>query len=141
MKVAIRRVSLASLAKFGCLLGMVAAFLPSLLCGLIGLSLANLLRRWLEGWQEMTISLLGQEIARLDLVDLLALDRLLELLQILTSASGAVLALAVLTLAVVSSVLLAVIIALVGLVYNLLAGATGGLIVEMSAVNRTEDAE
>lgn len=141
MKVAIRRVSLASLAKFGCLLGMVAAFLPSLLCGLIGLSLANLLRRWLEGWQEMTISLLGQEIARLDLVDLLALDRLLEVLQVLTSASGAVLALAVLTLAVVSSVLLAVITALVGLVYNLLAGATGGLIVEMSAVNRTEDAE
>ena len=37
MNVAIRRVSLASLGKFGCLLGVVAAFLPSLLCGLAGL--------------------------------------------------------------------------------------------------------
>jgi hypothetical protein len=141
MKVAIRRVSLASLGKFGCLLGVVAAFLPSLLCGLAGLGLSTLAHRWLESWQEVNISLLGQEIARFDLVHLLGLDKLLQALQVLTTASLPVLILAVLTMALVSGILLAIIIALVGLVYNLLAAATGGLVVEMNAVGSRENAE
>ena len=61
MKVAIHRINLASLGKFGCLLGAVAALLPSLLCGLAALGLVGLVLNWLEGWQELTISLLGQE--------------------------------------------------------------------------------
>jgi hypothetical protein len=44
-------------------------------------------------------------------------------------------------MALVVGLLLAIIIALVGLVYNLLASATGGLIVEMSAVGKQESAE
>ena len=55
------------------------------------------------------------------------------------SASLPVLALAVLVMALVSGVLLAIIIALVGLVYNLLAAATGGLGVEMRACDRQPD--
>jgi len=39
MKVAIQRINLPSLGKMGCLLGAVAAFLPSLLCGLLGVGL------------------------------------------------------------------------------------------------------
>jgi hypothetical protein len=140
MKVAIRRVSLVSLGKFGCLLGVVAAFLPSLLCGLAGLGLAKLVHRWLEGWQEVTIALLGQEVARFDLVHLVGLDRLLATLQVLTTASLPVLLLAVLAMALVSGVVLAVMIALVGLVYNLLAAGTGGLVVEMDGVSKQEDA-
>ena len=141
MKVAIRRVSLASLAKFGCLLGVVAAFLPSLLCGLAGLGLSKLAHRWLESWQEVNISLLGQEVARFDLVQMLGLDKLLQVLQVLTTASLPVLILAVLAMALVSGILLAIIIALVGLVYNLLAAGTGGLVVEMNAVGRREGTE
>lgn len=140
MKVAIRRVSLVSLGKFGCLLGVVAAFLPSLLCGLAGLGLAKLVHRWLEGWQEVTIALLGQEVARFDLVHLVGLDRLLATLQVLTTASLPVLLLAVLAMALVSGAVLAVMIALVGLVYNLLAAGTGGLVVEMDGVSKQEDA-
>ena len=141
MKVAIRRVSLASLGKFGCLLGVVAAFLPSLLCGLAGLGLSKAAHRWLESWQEVNISLLGQELARLDLVHMLGLDKLLQVLQVLTTASLPVLILAVLAMALVSGILLAIIIALVGLVYNLLAAGTGGLVVEMHAVGRRDGAE
>jgi hypothetical protein len=140
MKVAIRRVSLVSLGKFGCLLGVVAAFLPSLLCGLAGLGLAKLVHRWLEGWQEVTIALLGQEVARFDLVHLVGLDRLLATLQVLTTASLPVLLLAVLAMALVSGAILAVTIALVGLVYNLLAAGTGGLVVEMDSISKREDA-
>lgn len=140
MKVAIRRVSLVSLGKFGCLLGVVAAFLPSLLCGLAGLGLAKLVHRWLAGWQEVTIALLGQEVARFDLVHLVGLDQLLATLQVLTTASLPVLLLAVLAMALVSGAILAVTIALVGLVYNLLAAGTGGLVVEMDSISKREDA-
>ena len=48
--VALRRFSLGSLGKFGCLLGAVAAILPSLLCGLLGLASASMLLGWLESW-------------------------------------------------------------------------------------------
>lgn len=134
MKVAIRRIGLASLGKLGCLLGVVAVFLPSLLCGLSGLGLTGLIRRWLETWQEVTITLLGKEVASLDLVQLLGLEELLDLLQALASASGPLLFLTVLVLALISGALLAVIVILVGLAYNLLAKASGGLVVEMAAV-------
>ena len=141
MKVAIRRIQLTSLGKIGCLLGVVAAFLPSLLCGLLALGLAGLLRGWLEGWQDLTISLLGQEVARVDLVQFLGLDGVLEISQTLASASGLVLVLAVLALALVSGFLLAMIVILVGLAYNLLASATGGVVVEMHAVKEQSGAE
>jgi len=134
MKMAIRRVHLASLSKFGCLLGAVVAFVPSLLCGLIALGLAALLRHWLEAWQEVTISLLGQEVARLDLVQLLELRKVLAVAQGVTSASLPVLFLVVLGLALAGGVLLAVLGLLAGLCYNLLASATGGLVVEMAAL-------
>jgi hypothetical protein len=134
VRAAIRRVSLASLGKMGCLLGVVAAFLPSLLCGLAGLLLANLARGWLESWQELTISFLGQEIASIDLVRILGLEQVLSFLQTLASASVPMLFLVVLILALGSGAMLALIIALVGLAYNLLAAATGGVIVELTAV-------
>jgi hypothetical protein len=139
MKVAIRHVGLASLGKMGCLLGTVAAFVPSLLCGLLGLGLAKLALQWLESWQDMTISILGQEIARFDLVQFLELEKVLAPLQVVTSATAPVLFLAVLALAVASGIVLALIVVLVGLAYNLLAATTGGLVVEMSAVGRPED--
>jgi hypothetical protein len=134
VKVAVRRVSLASLGKTGCLLGSVAAFLPSLLCGLLVLGLGALARNWLESWQALSISLADQEIAHFNLVRLLGLERVLGLLQTLTYVSGPVLFLTVLGLAVTSGVVLALIVILVGLAYNLLALATGGLVVEMAAV-------
>jgi hypothetical protein len=134
MKAAIRRIHLPSLGKMGCLLGAVAAFLPSLLCGLLALGFAGVVRGWLESWQDLTISLLGQEVARVDLVQFLGLDGVLGVSQALASASGLVLALAVLALALASGFLLAMIVILVGLAYNLLASATGGVVVEMHAV-------
>lgn len=140
MKVAIRHISLRSLGKFGCLLGVVIALLPSLLCGLLGVGLAGLLHSWLESWQSMTITVLGQELATFDLVYILGLDQVLDFLQVLTTASLPVLILAVLAMALVAGILLALIIALAGVVYNLLAAATGGLVVEMNSVNKRGDA-
>jgi hypothetical protein len=141
MKVVIRRVKLTSLGRMGCLLGIVAAFLPSLLCGLLGLGLATLVRHWLESWQQLTISLLGQEVATFDLVQFLSLDQLLNQLQTLATVSGSILFLAVVALALITGALLALIVMLVGLVYNLLAATTGGVVVEMSPAETQKAAE
>jgi hypothetical protein len=135
VKVAINRVNLGSLGKMGCLLGTVAAFLPSLLCGLLALGATRLAVKWLESWQALSLTLFDQEVAHFDLVHFLQLERALTLLQGLTSASGAAVALLVLALALTSGALLAVMIILVGLSYNLVAAATGGLVVEMKAVD------
>ena len=138
MKVAIRRIHLFSLGKMGCLLGVVAAFLPSLLCGLLTVEAVGRLLHWMEGWQEFSISVLGQEIARLDLVQFLGLEKVLVLLQTVTAASLPVLFLGVLALSLVAGLFLALIIILVGLAYNLLASATGGVVVEMAALGQEE---
>jgi hypothetical protein len=138
MKVAIQHISLASLGKMGCLLGAVVAFFPSMLCGLLGLGLVGVVLQWLEGWQDLTISILGQEIARIDLVEFFGLEQVLGILQSITAASGWALLLGALVLALAASLVLATMIMLVGLVYNLVAAGTGGLVVDMEAVNRPE---
>jgi hypothetical protein len=134
MKVAIRRVGLASLSKMGCLLGIVAAFLPSLLCGLSALGLSALVYRWLQSWQEVPLSLLGRQITTFDFVEMLGLEGVVRILQVVTSASAAVLGLSVLALALLSGLSMALITLLVGLAYNGLAAATGGIVVEMQAL-------
>ncbi len=138
MKVAIRRTSLRSLGRMGCLLGAVAAFLPSLLCGLGGFAIAAATRRWLESWQDLTIAFRGSEIARIDLVGFFGLDGALEFLQGLTAASVPVLLLTVLGAALIAGTLMAIIIMLTGVAYNLLAAVTGGVVVEMSAITIKE---
>lgn len=134
MKVAIQRVGLASLGKMGCLLGAVAAFLPSMFCGVAGLALAGLVLRWLQSWQVWKLTILNQEIARVNLAELLHLQRVLQILQAATAVSGWTLLLAVLVLSLAAGLVLAVIIVLVGLGYNLVAAGTGGLVVEMKPV-------
>ena len=140
MKVAIQRINLPSLGKMGCLLGAVAAFLPSLLCGLLGIGLAGVVLEWLAGWQDLTISFVGQELASLDLVQFFGLEELMGYLEGLTAVSVWVFLLAALLMALAAGVVLALIIMLVGVAYNLLAAATGGLVVEMDSVARQEQA-
>ena len=133
MKVVIERFGLRSLGRMGCVLGVVAAALPSLLCGLLGVGLVRLLLGWLTSWQELSISFLGQELARFDLLQFLGLDNAVIWLQTVADVSLAALLLAVLAGALLSGALLALIVVLLGLAYNLLASATGGLVVEMAA--------
>jgi hypothetical protein len=141
LKVAVHRIELASLGKMGCLLGALAAFLPSLLCGLLAFGLAGIVRRWLENWQKLTINVLGQEIATFDLVQFLNLDGVLSSLQVLGSVSVLGLIVAVLALALISGALLAAIIILVGLAYNLLSSATGGVVLELNAAGKQDSRE
>ena len=128
----IRRIRLSSLGWHGCLLGVAAAALPSLACGLLLLWGAYLTRRWVESWRVLSVNLLGQEIARFDLVHFLGLERFLEVLKAATTASPLALLAMVVCLALAFGLLLAGVAVLVGLAYNGLALLTGGIVVETS---------
>jgi hypothetical protein len=135
MKLAIRRINLMSLGKVGCFLGLLLALLPSLLCGILGVAIAQVLRHWLEGWEELSISLLGQTIVSFDLVHTLGLAEFLNRLQVIGDASWLVVALVVLVLGLLTGLMLASITVLAGLAYNLLATATGGVVVDAAVVD------
>ena len=140
MKLAIRRINLMSLGKVGCFLGLLLALLPSLLCGILGVAIAQVLRHWLEGWEELSISLLGQTIVSFDLVHTLGLAEFLNRLQAIGDASWLVVALVVLVLGLLTGLMMASITVLAGLAYNLLATATGGVVVDATAPSRREPA-
>jgi hypothetical protein len=133
MRYTIRRISLASLAKFGCLLGTLVSLLPSLLCSLSALRLLGLVRRWLEGWQEGEMEILGFT-ATLDFIELLGLEPALKLLQSIGPMSWTFFILAVVVMSLASGLLIALTIYVTGLGYNLLAWLTGGLVVELKEV-------
>jgi hypothetical protein len=130
MRIAVRRFNLTSLAKFGCVLGAALALVPSLICGLAGMAVARLGYSWLDRWQEIPISVLGREVTRIDLVQVLGLEGVLRLLQVLTAASLPVLLLWALSLTLVGGTVLALMVLLAGIIYNWVAAATGGLVVE-----------
>jgi hypothetical protein len=133
MRYTIRRISLAPLAKFGCLLGTLVSLLPSLLCSLSALRLLVLARRWLEGWQEGEIEILGFT-ATLDFIELLGLEPVLELLQAIGPMPWTFFILAIVVVSVASGLLIALTIYVTGLGYNFLAWLTGGLVVELKEV-------
>jgi hypothetical protein len=133
MRYTIRRISLAPLAKFGCLLGTLVSLLPSLLCSLSALRLLGFVRRWLEGWQEGEIEIVGFT-ATLDFIELLGLEPVLELLQAIGPMPWTFFILAIVVISVASGLLVALTIYVTGLGYNFLAWLTGGLVVELKEV-------
>lgn len=132
MRHTIRRIGLTSVARLGCLLSGLAA-LPPALC-VAGLTVAAIQRihEALQQIEPLTLTLLGQELVRIDLLDALRIqpvaDRVAELAQGPFLAFRSLTLILVLTgamLATLSAVLIAV-------AYNLFARAGWGLAVELS---------
>jgi len=127
----VRRIGLTSVARLGCLLSGLAA-LPPAAC-VAGFTVAALQRihEALQQIEPLTLTLLGQELVRIDLLDALRLQpvalRVAELAQspLLTFRSlTLILALSGAVLATLSAVLIAV-------AYNLFARAGWGLSLEL----------
>ncbi len=133
MKYTIRHISLAPLARFGCLLGTLAALLPSLLCSLGTLRLLELVRRWLESWQEGEFEILGFTVT-LNFIELLGLEPVMNFLQGIEPVSWTFFVLAVVVISMVSGLLIALAAYATGLGYNVLAWLTGGLVLELKEV-------
>jgi hypothetical protein len=126
----IRRVGLGSLGKFGCLLGALVSFLPSLFLGCGGVLMARGLRSLLEGWERAQIHVLGQAIP-IDVIALLNLESLLRAARTLDSFSWGLFILLVTLGCVLGGLLFLVVGDLAGWIYNLVARLSGGLEVEL----------
>lgn len=131
----VRRISLMPFARFGCLLGALASFIPSLICALGGVWTATTMRQWLESWSQARFNLLGQEIP-LNLLELFGLKGLLELLQKIGLASGLAGLALFIFFSLAGGALIGLISILVGMGYNFLARITGGLVVELRQVDK-----
>lgn len=125
--VRVRHIAYGPLAQFGCLLGAVGWVIPGLLLGLGVSSLVGAARRWLDGIQDFNLSLLGREIARVNLVQALGLTMAQGRLQALDAAGPLTILGVTFSVALVGGLLAMLIILLLGVVYNALAATTGGI--------------
>ena len=127
----VRSIGLLSLAKFGCLLGGLAMVLPGLVCGLVSAVLVRTVRAWLESWQQFSLTLLGQNLGSLDLVNALRLTAALDRLRLLDQTGPLALLSITVAVSLLGGLLLALVVCLVGLGYNALARLTGGLTLDV----------
>ncbi len=133
----VRRIGLGSLSKFGCVLGGLASFLPSLIIAWSGLLLVGGLRRLLESWQRAGIHVLGQEI-RIDVISLLNLEHILRTVQQIDTLSWALVVLFVILASLSGALIFLAMGNLLGLVYNSIAAVSGGLEVELREVSEKQ---
>ena len=131
MRYTIRRIGLTSVARLGCLLSGLAVFPPALFLAGLTVAAVQRIHEALQQIEPLTLTLLGQELVRIDLLDALRLqpvaNRVAELAQGPDLAFRSLTLILVLTgagLATLSVVLIAV-------AYNLLARAGWGLAVEL----------
>jgi hypothetical protein len=127
----VKRVGLGSLSKFGCLLGALVSFVPSLFLGCGGMLTVRGLRSLLEGWERAQIRVLGQAMP-VDVIALLNLESLLRGARAVDSLSWALFALLVALGSVLGGLLFLIVGDLTGWIYNLVARVSGGLEVELT---------
>jgi hypothetical protein len=133
MKYRLRSISTLSIARFGCLLGWIVTVIPSLTCGLVGWRLAVATRDWLEGWEHISLDLLGFDYT-LDLIDILQLQQLLAILHTVESRALPLLAVLMIVTGIIGAALIAITLIVLGWGYNLLAWLTGGVVVELQEI-------
>lgn len=136
----IRRIDLLPLARLGCALGAVLGVGPGLACSLTALMAASGLRRWLETWEAIEFGFLDWHMT-LDFVQLLGLKPLLRALQAPGLASAGFALALIVAISALSGLAIAGAILLAGLVYNLLARWTGGVIVELEPLQTSKVSE
>lgn len=128
----VRKINLFPLAKFGCVLGGLAMFLPGVICAVIGMQVIVILRGFFDQWQSTELELLGLGV-EFDFIQIMGLEATQSLLMQLDDQGLTLAALIVLGAVLGGGLLIAIIIMLVGWGYNLLAAMTGGLEVELKA--------
>jgi len=133
MKYRLNGIGTLSIAKFGCLLGWIVTLIPNLVCALTTWQLLTALRAWLEGLEQINLSLLGLDYT-FDLVDILQLQEFLTTLQGVEGRAIPLMISLLIAASVVGGALVALVLILLGWGYNLLAWLTGGLEVELREI-------
>ena len=128
----VSKISTLSLAKFGCVLGGLALFLPGLVCALGSVQLVAVLRALLDRWQASEVDLAGLGVpVQFDFITLLGLETVQTFITRLDNNHLGLALLIVLLSVIAGGALVAVVVLLVGWGYNLLAALSGGLEVEL----------
>jgi hypothetical protein len=127
---AIRYVKVLTLARFGLVLGAVTALPFGFVMSVVGMVAVGMARRFLEGWRDVSLAVLGQQF-RFDFVQLLGLDGLLRMLQTLDDGRLMLALACLLGPSLAAGLMLALTAALAGMTYNLVAGVTGGVEVQL----------
>ncbi|MGH2522182.1 MAG: hypothetical protein ACRDH2_06730 [Anaerolineales bacterium] len=134
MRYTIRRISLSHVARVGCALGWLAALPPALCFAGVAVALLQRVHQALQQVTPLTLSILGQEVVRLDWLDVFRLQPVADRLAQWTDNLGLTFTLLTLLLTISGSVLVVLSGLLVGGAYNLLGRAGWGLIVELAEV-------
>ncbi len=114
----VRRLGIGSLARWGFAAGALVACLPALLCSGLLFTVVDIVRRVVEGWRDVGVSVLGQRIA-LNMVDLLHLQQFLDTLRTIDALGILGILLLGLILAAALGLIVAISFVLLGLFYNL----------------------
>lgn len=131
MRYTIKSVDLGSTARLGCLLGWLAALLPAICFAGLSVTLLQRLSQTLAQIKPITLSVLGQELGRIDFLQVLHLQDLAVMLSVYTHDVILLFVLLAAILALGGGLILMVTAVLIGLTYNLVASAGGGLTVEL----------
>ena len=131
MQYTIRSINIGSAFKFGSIVGMVIGLPPGIFWGFFLRYIVNGMRVWLESWLALDLPILGQ----VSLLDALHLRDFLALLQQLDDRSLLFVITVTLSVMVGGGIILGVLIALGAVVYNLVAGISGGLTVQADMLN------
>ncbi len=123
----IKRLGLASLARWGFAAGALVACLPAFACSALFFTVAAGLRRVVEGWRDVGIEFFGQRLS-LDLVRLLQLQSFADTLRSLAGLGVFGILALWLALAAALGLIVALTLLLLGLFYNL----TGRLELELA---------
>ena len=132
MRYTVRRIGLTSVARLGCLLSGLAAFPPAVCVAGFTVAALQRIHAALQQIEPLTLTLLGQELVRIDLLDALRLQPVA--IRVAELAQGPLLTFRSLTLILVLSgaVLMTLSAVLIAAAYNLFARAGWGLEVELS---------
>ncbi len=136
MQYYVRRVSLGSVGRLGCFLGWLAVLPPSLVLAWLVVFVAQSIHQAFAQIKPLDMSLLGQQVLHLDLLQLLQLQTLAQIVAtlaqnpILTFVSTAFVAV------LIGGLLWMLIALIIGLVYNLVAGVGWGLAIELEPTNK-----
>ncbi|MDH7487101.1 MAG: FHA domain-containing protein [Anaerolineae bacterium] len=122
----VRRLPIRPLLRFGLVLGGLLGLPFGCLLALLAAKTIALLHRVLEAWQGVEYSLLGQTV-RLDLVNMLHLDGLLQTLQALDERLNLIVVLALLGVPLGVGLVVASLLGFAGWGYNLIARLTSGM--------------
>jgi hypothetical protein len=131
MNYRIRRVSLKSLLMHSLLLGWLVTLPAAAVLAWLVIQALQAVHQALEQVAPITITLLGQEIARIDLLAYLRLRETADLVSQWVAASTLTFFTLTLALTVGGLLILIVSTLLIGLSYNALARAGGGLVLEV----------